>query len=106
MHTQALICRLNSEKLKAAGDSAPAAEGTAIASYEFSVVQQARIHAMGEMLGITPSELLSQLLDACLADAHDGFLAAYSCEQQKQQDNKTLKEKSLYWQNLFAAVGN
>ena len=53
----------------------------------------ARVKALSEVLGISSSRLIAELLDSALGDAHDGFLAAFDDEEARDKANKKLKAR-------------
>jgi len=87
MHTQERFMELtksNHENLGCVVESIPL-------SYDFSLAQLARIQALSERLGVRQEEMIRELLDSALGDAHEGFLLAFPGGTEKEDENRKLK---------------
>ncbi|GEM_PF-2024558 len=87
MHTQERFFELTKNKYENVGN---AVEPMPL-SYEFSVPQLARIQALSERLDVCQEELIKELLDGALGDAHEGFLRAFPEGREKEDEDRRLK---------------
>jgi len=87
MHTQERFFELTKNKhgnLRRVTESIPL-------SYDFSLAQLARIQALSERLGVRQEQVIRELLDGALGDAHEGFLRAFSKGVEKEEEDRQLK---------------
>jgi len=92
MHTQERFFELTKNNY---GNTGSAAEPMPL-SYEFSVAQLARVQALSERLGVCQEEMIRELLDNALGDAHEGFLKAFPEGTEKEDEDRRLKCRVKY----------
>jgi len=61
--------------------------------FKMANAEYCRIHALSEIINIPHEELVNLLLSNALGDAHEGFLGAFSKEEERNKYNQQLKQR-------------
>lgn len=89
MHTKQRFCELTQKAMNSESKLNPSFDG--VVTVDSS--SRARVIALSEELGLGPANLVQELMQTALGDAHEGFKAAYQDDEKRLEADKRLKAR-------------